>query len=112
MNERKAKERREPPRPEPVSFGGVRYEAVLWGKSRNLGQNGGFVVAIDEVTGTEKWIIKVYDVIYDQRMEEDKQDVFISSLELDSENLLHVVNEKGAQFMVNVETQEVTKWPK
>lgn len=110
MKNEKVKERREPPRPDPVTFGGVRYEAVLWGKVRNLGQNGGFVLAVDEETGTEKWIVKVYDIIYDSRMEEDKQDVFISKLELDSDKFLHVVNEKGAQFLVNIETKEVTKW--
>jgi hypothetical protein len=110
MTEEISKERRELPEPASVSLAGVRYEALPWGKVRGLGQNGGFIAAIDEATGAEKWILKVYDVIYDHDMEEDKQDLFISELELESENVLHVVNEREEHYLVNVETQEVTKW--
>lgn len=110
MTEEISKERRELPEPAPVSLAGVRYEAMPWGKARGLGQNGGFIVAIDEATGMEKWILKVYDVVYDNDMEEDKQDIFISELELESETLLHVVNEREEHYLVNVDTRAVTKW--
>lgn len=105
-----SKERSEVPEPAPVSLGGIRYEALPWGKARGLGQNGGFIVAIDEATGQEKWLLKIYDVVYDHDMEEDKQDIFISRLELESENMLHITNEREDHYLVNIETQSVTKW--
>jgi len=106
--ERKEKERREPPRPAPVSHAGIRYEAILWGKARGLGQNGGYIVAIDEKTGEEAWTTKVYDVHYDEVMEEDKQDVFISGLTIDADKgILHVENERGGQYLVDIVDRSV-----
>src|SRR5258705_13395578 len=35
------KERADGPTAAPVSRGGVRYEAIVWGRSRGLAQNGG-----------------------------------------------------------------------
>jgi hypothetical protein len=100
--EEKSKERAEVPEPEPVSYQGTRYEAVPWGKVRGFGQNGGYVAAIDEATGAEKWVLKVYDVKYDPEMEADKQDVFITGLSLKPrENLLRVENERGQLYLVN-----------
>ncbi len=110
MIEKISKERSEVPEPVPVSLGGIRYEVLPWGKARGFGQNGGFIVAIDEATGEEKWILKIYDVLYTHDMEEDKQDIFISELEVESEYLLHVVNEREEHYLVNIETQSVTKW--
>lgn len=103
-------EREEPSTPDPVSLNGVRYEALQWGKARGLGQNGGFIVAIDEKSGAEKWVLKVYDVTYDPDLESDVQDVFITTLELETENLLHVVNELDEHYLVNIETQTVRHW--
>ncbi|MFZ4700428.1 MAG: hypothetical protein ACOYMG_10275 [Candidatus Methylumidiphilus sp.] len=110
MSEEISKERSEVPEPEPVSLGGFRYEALPWGKARGLGQNGGFIIAIDEATGLEKWILKVYDVDYNTDMEGDKQDIFINELGLESENLLHVANEREEHYLVNIDTRSVTKW--
>ena len=64
----------------PVSLEGRRYEAIEFGKARGLGQNGGYVAAIDEASGRELWIQRVYRIRYDRRLEGDKQDVFITGL--------------------------------
>lgn len=102
------KERAEIPAPPPVARAGVRYQAVPWGKARGLDQNGGYVAAIDEKTGTEKWLLKVYHVSYDRDMEGDKLDVFITKLMLDSdENSLRVENERGEAYSVDLETRRV-----
>jgi len=104
------KKKRSGPDPvDPVRSGGIRYEAMPWGKARGLGQNGGYVVAIDEKTGDELWLLKVYDVIYDGDMEGDKQDVFVTSLEIDrAGRRLTVENEAGDRFTVDLETRKVS----
>jgi hypothetical protein len=104
------KKKRSGPDPvDPVRFGGIRYEAMPWGKARGLGQNGGYVAAIDEKTGDELWLLKVYDVTYDGDMEGDKQDVFVTSLDIDSAGRrLTVENEAGDRFSVDLETRKVS----
>jgi hypothetical protein len=104
-----AKKRSGPDPVEPVSFGGTRYEAVPWGKARGLEQNGGYVAAIDERTGDELWLLKVYGVNYDGDMEGDKQDVFVTGLELDRVGrCLTVENEAGDRFAIDLATRTVS----
>jgi hypothetical protein len=104
------KKKRSGPDPvDPVRFGGIRYEAMPWGKARGLGQNGGYVAAIDEKSGDELWLLKVYDVTYDGDMEGDKQDVFVTSLDIDSAGRrLTVENEAGDRFSVDLATRKVS----
>jgi hypothetical protein len=104
------KKKRSGPDPvDPVRFGGIRYEAMPWGKARGLGQNGGYVAAIDEKSGDELWLLKVYDVSYDGDMEGDKQDVFVTSLDIDSAGRrLTVENEAGDRFSVDLATRKVS----
>lgn len=101
------KERAEPEDPDPVVLGGIRYEALHWGKVRGLGQNGGYIAAIDTRTGEELWILKVYDVSYESDMEADKLDVFITGIEPDGDHALTVRNEKGRAFRVDLRDQSV-----
>jgi hypothetical protein len=104
------KKKRSGPDPvDPVRSGGIRYEAMQWGKARGLGQNGGYVAAIDEKTGDELWLLKVYDVSYDGDMEGDKQDVFVTGLEIDGEGRrLTVENEAGDRFTVDLASRKVS----
>ena len=104
------KKKRSGPNPvDPVRFGGIRYEAMPWGKARGLDQNGGYVAAIDEKTGNELWLLKVYDVGYDGDMESDKQDVFVTSLEIDREGRrLTVESEAGNRYAVDLESRKVS----
>ena len=74
-----------------------------WGKARGLDQNGGYVAAINEKTGEELWLVKVYDVTYDGDMEPDKQDVFVTSITLDrASRRLTVENEAGERYAVDL----------
>jgi hypothetical protein len=103
------KERANVPDPTPVSLAGTRYQAVPWGRARGLPQNGGYVAAIDEKTGAERWIVKIYDALPADGKEDDKRDVFISRLELDSNpRYLLVTNERHAVFKLDVQTRAVT----
>jgi hypothetical protein len=102
------KERADTPVPKSVSHAGVRYEALAWGRARGLAQNGGYVLAIDEQTGIERWIVKIYDARIDDGKEQDKSDVFITSLAFDAhKRYLLIVNERGDAFRLDLRTRAV-----
>jgi hypothetical protein len=92
----------------PVTVAGLRFEAVHWGKARGLGQNGGYVAAIDPASSKELWTLKVYDVVYDPDLEGDVQDVFITAM---SKTLfgqkLNVTDERGRAYVVDPATRTV-----
>lgn len=107
MDESIEKERSEIPEPAGVVTQGLRIESLPWGKARGLGQNGGFLVAYDETSGTERWLLKVYDVVYDPEMEEDKQDCFIEELVLETPLQLRITDERGRRWLVDLARREV-----
>ena len=95
---------------EPVVLKGVRYEVVRGGRGRGLGQNGGLIAAIQQDTGEELWVLKVYEVAYDGKMEDDKQDVLITGLTASRwRNCLSLKNERGERYEVDLDTRQVTK---
>ncbi|HEY9227124.1 MAG TPA: hypothetical protein VIP11_10785 [Gemmatimonadaceae bacterium] len=103
------KERADVPTVAPVSRDGVRYEAIVWGRARGLAQNGGYVAAVDEKTGSERWVAKVYDALPDDGKEQDKRDVFITALKFDAEpQYLLITNERNAVFRLNIVTRAVS----
>jgi hypothetical protein len=92
----------------PVSFEGRRYEAIAFGKARGLGQNGGYVAAIDEASGRELWVQRIYRIRYDGGHEGDKQDVFITGLTLlPTKHALKIENERGASYRLDLRTRKV-----
>src|SRR6266496_104094 len=93
----------------PVSFEGRRYEAIAFGKARGLGQNGGYVAAIDAASGREVWVQRIYRIRYDRRLEGDKQDVFITGLTLlPAARALAIENERGERYRLDLGTRKVT----
>jgi hypothetical protein len=104
-----SQERYESPEPNSISLNGIRYEAMQCGKVRGLAQNGGYIAAIEESSNNELWLLKVYDVSYDPEMEDDVQEIFISELKLGEGDLLHVINERGGHYLVNLNTRAVTQ---
>ena len=94
----------------PVTVGGVRYEALPWGKKRGLGQNGGYLATFDAKTGSELGLIKVYEIKYDPKLEADVQDVFISRLDtLDGAVL--ITDERGRKFILDPLSKSVKAAP-
>jgi hypothetical protein len=89
---------------------GVRYQVVPGGKGRGLGQNGGIVAAVSERTGEELWVQKIYEIVYDDDLEADKQDVAITDLKLSRwRNRLTVKNERGERYQLDLATRAVTR---
>jgi hypothetical protein len=106
--------RRSGPMPvSPVTYAGVRYEVVHWGKGRGLPQNGGYIAAIDEKSGQQLWLLRVYEVHYDGDMEDDKQDIFITSLMLNEDGKrLSIEDEHGRHYLVDTASQTVFASPR
>lgn len=91
-----------------VSHGGTRYETAPFEKSEGLDQNSGYIAAVDETTGERRWVLKVYEVSYDNDLEADLQDVFITKLELsDDGTTLYVTNEEERRFEVDLADRSV-----
>jgi hypothetical protein len=90
-----------------ISIGSHRYTAIHWGRERKLGQNGGYLSVTDAATGREIAVIKVYDIEYDEHMETDVQDVFITSIERLSDRTLVVDDERGRRYVVDCDTHAV-----
>ena len=104
------KERADSPDALFLSLNGIRYEAVQWGKSRGLAQNGGYVAALDEKTGKQKWLVQVYKVHYDNDKEDDKQDVFIRKMTLEkNKKSLLIENDRSERYVLNLRTRSVKK---
>ncbi len=102
------KKRAEPELLPPIVLGNTRYEAPLWGKSRDLAQNGGHVVAVNSLTGEELWVVALYEITYDPDMEEDKQDIFLISLKLDKKkSKLLVEDERGRKYALDIFSRKV-----
>jgi hypothetical protein len=89
----------------PEVDGAVRYEAPHFGNPCN--QNGGCVVAYDDASNAQLWFVQVYCTHYDPNLEQDVQDVFITSLAIEDGRVL-VSNEKGAHFAIDPATRQVT----
>lgn len=95
---------------EPVVVGQVKYEVIHWGKNHGLEQNGGYISATNTATKKEIWVLKIYTPEYDSKMEEDVQDVFITSMSKAwFKNKLNIVNEDNEEYQVDLDTREVTQ---
>ena len=95
---------------EPVVREGTRYEEAQFQKSEGLDQNSGYLAAFDGATGQRKWVLKVYEVRYDNDEEGDVQDVFFKKLELGADaETLYVTNEEERRFAVDLVRRTVTE---
>lgn len=85
----------------PIIHNGVRYEQVPNGLLAGFEQMGGYLVAIDESTGSTLWTLKVYDNLRKPEKEGDVQDVFFKSMALQADGTLLIENERGKTFIVD-----------
>jgi hypothetical protein len=99
-----------PPEVKPVTVDSVRYEALHWGKKRGLGQNGGFVVAVEVASGRELWVQRIYEIRYSPDMEPDVQDRFITSIRKRMfSSTLDITDEAGRRYRLDPATRTVTE---
>jgi len=96
----------------PLTFDGVRFEALHWARERGLGQNGGYLLAIDAASNKELWTARVYAIDYVPNLETDVQDIFIRTIERgESGHDLLVTDERGRRFRFDVARREATPLP-
>lgn len=92
----------------PVTIGKRRFEVVHWARDRGMGQNGGYIAALDRASGKELWLLRVYETRYDKSLERDVQDVFIKSMSKKFFSTdLKITDENGRSYVVNTQTRAV-----
>lgn len=104
------KKRREPEPVTPVESRGLRFEAPFHGGAYGYQQDGGILVAWDLSSGALAWTQRIYRNACDDSIEDDKQDVFITQIELiDGGAALIVRNEQGEQYRLSLPGREAVK---
>ena len=101
--------KRKAPRPvAPLVLTGVRYEAPLDIQSLGYSGHGGVIAAFDDQTGAALWHLRVYQTAYEAPLERDVQDVYITRMAaLEGGQALHVTNERGHNFRVDLADRSV-----
>ncbi len=109
MNQGPSAKRVPPAEVPPVVVGNMRVEVVHFGRNEGFNQNGGILRAVDAANGSELWTLKVYDVTYDDHMESDVQDVFITSMRKAMiGNKLLITDENARKWTVDPATRAVS----
>jgi hypothetical protein len=85
---------------EAVTISGVTYSAPGWPV--------GVVIATDASSSRELWRQRIYAIRHDPTLEQDVQDVFITSLKRRGHVLL-ITNERGERFALDLSTRKVTR---
>ena len=98
-----------PAKVDAVTIDGIRYAQRVGNESVD-GQIGGILAAYDGV-GKLLWTIKVYDNRRCPELEGDVQDIYFSTMTLEPDGRLRIVNESGETFLVDVTTRGVTAIP-
>lgn len=84
-----------PTRVEDIIFNGIKYSAT--------NEEMGYVEAWNIQNNKQIWKKKIYEVTYDNHLEKDVQNVYITDLRIE-DNKLFVTNEKGEIYKINLKT--------
>lgn len=104
-------DRSPPPKVDPVVRDGKRYAQHIGTHNEQLGQSGGLLEIIDEASGKQVGMIKVYDNQRRPDLEGDVQDIFFASMAFDSAGKLIITDEVGRRFAVDVVKRESQPLP-
>jgi hypothetical protein len=98
--------RKAPVKVAPLIMGKIKY--MVPQEVREIGQNlgGMFMQAFDAKTGAILWELPLYVINYKKGLEKDVQDIFISRMEIQDQNLI-IWNERKDKFLINLKTREV-----
>lgn len=93
-----------PARVQPIDIDGIRYEAV-WGSM-------GLFRATEIKTGKVLWELTLYHYKYNDDLEKDVQDVFVSAMERASDSSILVRDERAMVYRVDLKSREsrIEKW--
>lgn len=99
------------PQVAPIEIDGVRYQQIRNGLLAGFDQMGGWLEAVDAVSGERLWVLKVYENRRDPTLEGDAQDVFFRSMSRQSDGTLLVENERRGRFVVDPKARTVSPAP-
>lgn len=92
----------------PLIAGDYVYTVPHWSTNNGTNQNGGCVRVLDAKTGVESWDVQVYKTKYDNNLESDVQDVFISEIKINIwHTVLTVKDELGREYEIDLKTKNV-----
>lgn len=92
-----------------IEFEGRKYAQIMNGAALDLRQRTGYLSIIDMSSSTLVTIVRIYTVDVDESQEEDVEDVFFTSMDLDSESRQIIIeNENGEAFAFNLNDWNVT----
>lgn len=89
-----------------VTHAGIRYEAPHFDVKRK--QNGGYIKAFDQNTNKHLWTVQIYKTTYQSSVEQDVQDIFITSIKI-KERTLFIYDEKNRIFQLNLKDKTVKR---
>jgi hypothetical protein len=92
----------------PVVYEGIRYSAPHWVRANGKRIAGGYIEAFNAKTNKKLWRIKVYEIRNSPELEKDVQNVFITSMVIEK-NQLVVVNERDERYEIDLKTRKVSK---
>ena len=105
-----ASKRPAPPKVSPVKSEGIRYEQADDHDIDSSEQHSGYLAAFKGASKKPLWLVKVYDLDFDPRLERDVQEVYFSKLEISPERREIIVeNERGERFAVRIDDQTVRR---
>lgn len=88
---------------------GVRYEVVVNGRPLGYEHRGGIIAAFDEISGAQLWHIQVYRNQYNDGLEKDVQDVYITTIaQAEDGKALLITNERRKRFLLRLADRSVT----
>ena len=91
---------------EPVELHGMRIHVPHYGQEIGVEQNGGYIEAVDAITGNHLWYLMIYETKYIKGKERDVQDVFIVQIGV-RDGFLRVKEEFGRVYVVDVLNKSV-----
>ncbi|MDD5432826.1 MAG: hypothetical protein PHO70_07605 [Candidatus Omnitrophica bacterium] len=91
----------------PIIHDEIKYVVSHWDTSGNRFQNGGYIEAWDNKTNKLLWVLKIYTIEYDNKIERDVQDIFITKVEVKDGKLI-ILNEANDEFTLDLKTKEIS----
>lgn len=86
---------------EPVELHGMKIHVPHFAQEIGFEQNGGYIEAVDAITGNHQWYLMIYETKYINGRERDVQDNFIVQLGV-RDGILRVKEEYGRVYAVDV----------
>ena len=93
-----------------VMFEGIKYRQVLNANVFGKDQRTGYLAAYEGEGEEPLWLLRVYETTKVDQLEQDVQEVYFLSMGFDMERRqLHIENELGNSFIVDIDDKSVSK---